>query len=70
MLHKLLESLHVNPESAILVGDSLKDAYAAQRANIPFVYVTWGFGSYEPQTPHIANTSEELREILDTLITH
>lgn len=70
MLHKLLESLHVNPESAILVGDSLKDAYAAQRANIPFVYVTWGFGSYEPQTPHVANTSEELREILDTLITH
>lgn len=70
MLHKLIESLHVSPESAILVGDSLKDAYAAQRANIPFVYVTWGYGAYEPETPYIANTSKELHNILDDLINH
>jgi len=68
MLYKLLESLQVSPQSAILVGDSLKDAYAAQRANIPFVYVTWGYGAYEPQTPFIANTSRELHDILDDLI--
>jgi phosphoglycolate phosphatase len=70
MLYKLLESLHVKPESAVLVGDSLKDAYAAKRANMPFVYVTWGYGNYEPETPYVANTSKELSDILDDLINH
>jgi phosphoglycolate phosphatase len=67
MIFKLLESLEVKQKEAVLVGDSLKDAYAAQKANIPFVYVTWGYGEYEPKTPFVANDTKELREILKDL---
>ncbi|MBN2964149.1 HAD family hydrolase [Sulfurospirillum sp. T05] len=68
MLFGLLESLHVSPSEAILVGDSLKDAYAAQNANMPFVYVTWGFGDYQTSTPHVAHSPDALASILKQLL--
>ncbi|NLC28648.1 MAG: HAD family hydrolase, partial [Campylobacteraceae bacterium] len=64
MLHKLLETLKIDPKSAVLVGDSLKDEYAAESANIPFIYVGWGYGIYDPKTPYVANSSEELNTLL------
>jgi phosphoglycolate phosphatase len=69
MLLKLLEGLHVNPKEAVLVGDSLKDAYAAKNANIPFVYVTWGFGAYETQTPYVAQRADQLTRLLQDILT-
>lgn len=68
MLLELLEEYSIAPRDAILVGDSLKDAYAAKSAEIPFVYVTWGFGSYNPQTPHVAHTAKELQQTLERLL--
>ncbi|MBE0494842.1 MAG: HAD family hydrolase [Campylobacterales bacterium] len=68
MLFRLLDSLHVAPNNAILVGDSLKDAYAAQNANMPFVYVTWGFGEYETSTPHVVDSPQALAGILQHLL--
>ena len=57
-------------KKALLVGDSLKDAFAAKNANIPFIYVNWGYGSYEIKTPYIAKSMEELKELIEQLFNH
>ncbi len=47
MLEYLMQSLEFEKEQTILVGDSIKDEQAAQNADIPFIFVGWGYGKSE-----------------------
>jgi phosphoglycolate phosphatase len=44
---ELIARLGGRPEEAVFIGDSLIDARTAAAAGIPFVAVTWGFGTRE-----------------------
>lgn len=46
-LLKVAEILGVAPHECIMVGDSINDIQAAQRANIASIACTWGYGSAE-----------------------
>jgi phosphoglycolate phosphatase len=47
MLHLCCQSLGINQQNAILVGDSNKDKRAAQAANMDHILVNWGFSDYD-----------------------
>jgi phosphoglycolate phosphatase len=42
-LLKACEALCVRPEQALMVGDSVNDAQAAQAAGLPVVLMTYGY---------------------------
>lgn len=46
MLHLCCETLAINEQNAILVGDSNKDKRAALTANMDYILVNWGFSDY------------------------
>ncbi len=59
-LLKVAEKLAVAPHECVMVGDSINDIQAGQRANIATIACTWGYGRTEEltgadvfaQTPH------------------
>ena len=51
-------------EKAIYVGDTPKDANAANGANIPFIFANYGFGKVE-NPEHVINNLLELEELLN-----
>lgn len=54
-------------DEAIFVGDSLKDEEAAVNAKMPYVHVSWGFGTAKEPSSKVANDAGELFEILKAL---
>ena len=49
---------HNGIKKAVYVGDTAKDREAAQRAGVPFVYASWGFGDLRDVQPTAAAFSE------------
>lgn len=47
---KLVDRMKGNLASAVMVGDSMHDVHAGQRAGIPVVAVSWGYTVQEPAT--------------------
>lgn len=45
-------------EKAVYVGDTAKDLAAAQVANVPFLYASWGFGDLGDVQPRVDAFSE------------
>jgi phosphoglycolate phosphatase len=66
-----LESLGSRPEEAVYIGDSEVDVLTAANAGLACVCVSWGFRERETLVEAgaklIADTPEELREILESL---
>ena len=51
----------------ILVGDSIKDEMAAQRADVRFIFASWGYGTSETASLR-ARDIQELLRLLDSFI--
>ena len=52
MIHEILDELQINPEAAIMVGDSEYDLLMAKRAGIASVGVCYGVHSAERLQSH------------------
>lgn len=65
-LLKVAEILGVAPHECIMVGDSINDIQAAQRANIASIACTWGYGSTEELTgaDAFARSPQELSALM------
>jgi len=65
---KLLSQKKYSPEQTWMVGDEVRDLYAAKRAGVPFIGVTWGFQdcktlkAFKPTA--IAKNPEEITKII------
>lgn len=42
-ISQLLEDMNRSPETAVMVGDSQNDVYAAREAGIPVIFLTYGY---------------------------
>ena len=54
-------------EKAVYIGDTAKDMTAAQEANIPFLYASWGFGDLGDVQPRV-DAFSELAESVSTVL--
>ncbi len=63
MLHHISELSSIPLSETLLVGDSIKDEGAAKRANIDFLFATWGYGKSKEHTEAFKNIFE-LKEYL------
>ena len=54
-------------EKAVYIGDTAKDLSAAQEANIPFLYASWGFGDLGDVQPRV-DAFSELAESVSTVL--
>ena len=67
-LNKACAQYSIDKETAVYVGDEIRDVEASKKAGIDIVSVTWGFNNYEGLTLHgakyLATTADEL---LDTI---
>ena len=52
-------------KKAVYVGDTAKDLEAAQRAHVPFLYASWGFGNLTGIQPTANAFSELVRVVSD-----
>jgi len=68
MIHELLKELWIDPEDAVMIGDSEYDLQMAENAGIASIGVTWGVHAREHQSQFnpfaIVDTAAELRSIL------
>lgn len=64
MLRALLSAYSIDPAATIYVGDREEDANAAAENQIPFIGVTWGYGTFF-QHKVAANTDELLAMLLN-----
>ncbi len=58
MVEFLIESTQSLKERTLLVGDSIKDEYAAQNADIPFIFADWGYGKSDTASMRAKNIRE------------
>ena len=65
-LLKEIEKLGVAPSECVMVGDSINDILASQRANINSIACRWGYGSAEELTgaDAFANTPQDLLTVI------
>jgi len=67
-LRKVLKEIHVSPESALYIGDEVRDIEACRKVGVPICSVTWGLNAKEfllkHKPEHIIDQPEELLEIL------
>jgi phosphoglycolate phosphatase len=63
MLHKLLEELHLEKESALFIGDGPRDEEASRRAGIDYMMVEWGFTEHE-NGKKVVRSVTELKALL------
>jgi phosphoglycolate phosphatase len=72
MLLQALEATGVKPENAVFVGDTTYDMEMAQAARVRSIGVAWGYHEAERLAAagahHVANTVEELRDLLKRLL--
>ena len=67
MLELLMENTSTLKERTLMVGDSIKDEQAAENADIPFIFVNWGYGKSETARMK-AHTIHELIALFHVLI--
>ena len=63
MLTKIIDILNINPKETVLIGDSEKDFISANKINIDFIFVEWGFNKIPLNTIR-ASSVKELKNIL------
>jgi len=63
MLHHISELSKISLSDTILIGDSIKDEGAAQRANIDFLFVSWGYGKCS-NNAKVFESSKKLQDYL------
>ena len=63
MLIKIIDILNINPKETVLIGDSEKDFISANKINIDFIFVEWGFNKIPLNTIR-ASSVKELKNIL------
>lgn len=65
-LLKEIEKLGIAPSECVMVGDSINDILAGQRANIASIACTWGYGSTEELTgaDAFASSPQELLSVI------
>ncbi len=61
MLEQILGSLQIDVSQALFIGDGERDAMAAQKANMDYIMVEWGFSSHEGS---IGSTKELLEKLM------
>jgi len=64
---KMLNLIAQNASKCVFLGDSWKDKLAAQNAQIPYIHVTWGFGSEIEGQICAQNPNAALLEIIKIL---
>ena len=68
IVHNILQTANVNPERAIMVGDSGIDIRTARAAGIESVGVAWGFRFaeelYDAGATKVVSTTSQLRNLL------
>ena len=68
LIRHILQTCHVPPEQAVMVGDRCYDAEGAAACGIPCIGVTYGYGTREELTEAgvcaLADSVEELQTIL------
>lgn len=68
-LKKVLKQSGVEAEEAICIGDEIRDIQAAQKVNIPFGAVAWGYTNIEALIAHHpAEVFAQVAEIAEKLI--
>lgn len=63
IIHAIMNFTQSKEAETILVGDSLKDEYAAQNANVEFVFANWGYGRSETAKRKVNTVNELLIEL-------
>jgi phosphoglycolate phosphatase len=66
MLATLIERYQISTESTLMVGDTIEDLETAHANHVPFLYVTYGFGSVE--SPHYIDRFPALAALIKTRI--
>lgn len=68
LVYKVLQTLHINPENAVYIGDSDVDIITARNTNMDEIIVNWGFRDTEFLKNHgakiIVSSPEEIEEII------
>lgn len=67
MIDAIIERTLSAKERTILVGDSVKDEYAARNANINFIFADWGYGTSETAIHRADDIQELLRQLQDII---
>lgn len=67
MIEMIMEASLGTKMKTILVGDSIKDEMAAKRADVQFIFASWGYGESKT-APLKAQNIEELLVLLNRLI--
>lgn len=68
LIERLLKKLKASPESAIYIGDEVRDIKAAKQAKIPIIAVGWGYnhpdtlGQHHPD--YFVDVPEEIARII------
>jgi len=63
MLLNTIETLNIEVDNAVLIGDSDKDKQAAEACNMDYILVNWGFTKHKHDSV-ISNTTELYEELL------
>jgi len=63
MLKKNLEDTNLKAEEAIFVGDSKRDLMAANRLNMDYIMINWGFSDYEDAIHSVDKLKEKILEL-------
>ena len=68
MIERLIADREIPKEAAIYIGDRSEDGQSADANGLPFIAVTWGYGSLQPaemrQEWRVAPRPERLSELL------
>jgi len=60
MIKKTLDTLRYSSSDTVLIGDSYKDKYAAQKAGVDCIIVNWGFTDYKDSTKVVTTPNQIL----------
>jgi len=60
MLLKLLNTLNINAQEALFVGDGSRDEMASNRANIDYIMVDWGFSQHKNALRFVKDLEEAI----------
>jgi len=64
MIFKIMDKFNLTNNECLLIGDSYKDLYAAQNAQIDCILVNWGFSDHK-NNPDAIHTVEQLKQKLN-----
>jgi len=63
MLEKNLEDLKLDVKDAIFIGDSERDLMAANRLNMDYLMINWGFSDYADAIHSVEKLKEKILEL-------